>query len=218
MIVRGTTRVRCPACGTETDCALVQTIHTRDNPDDKARLLAGELNVLACACGKRTPLGAHVLYSDPDRALFVQVCPGGEDAVAAGAAAFAASGVTGTLRVVPSQNALVEKVKIADAGLADWAIEMMKVLVLSSAASPGSAGARSDAQRRGGSIGELDRVLLFDSADGELIHWILFDEDFQAERVSSARAGYDRLAVRAPPEGELRIDRAWAVAAVQRML
>ncbi len=56
MIVRGTTRVRCPACGRESDCALVQTIHTRDNPDDKAKLLAGELNVLACAC--RSPRSA----------------------------------------------------------------------------------------------------------------------------------------------------------------
>ena len=198
MIVRGSVRVTCPACSKEHDCELVQTVSARDNPEDKARLLAGELNVLACSCGKRTQLAAQLLYRDPDRETFVQVCPGGEDALAAGAAAFAASGVSGTLRVVPTQNALVEKVKILDAGLADGAIEMMKVLVLAS-------------------IQELERVLLFDAADGELIHWILFDEDGRAERVSSPRSGYERLAAREPPR-ELRVDRAWAVEAVRRMI
>jgi len=104
-----------------------------------------------------------------DAGFFAQVCPGAEDALDAGAAAFAASGVTGTLRVVPTQNALVEKIKILDAGLADWAIEMMKVLLLAS-------------------IGELDRVLLFDALDGDVLRWLMFDEDGRLEHVSSPRS------------------------------
>jgi hypothetical protein len=202
MVIRGTTRVTCPACGAAHDCQLVQTIDARENPADKARLLAGELNVLVCECGKRTQLAAQLLYrdlgGDADAGFYAQVCPGGDDALEGGAAAFAASGVSGTLRLVPTQNALVEKVKILDAGLADWAIELVKVLLLST-------------------LGELDRVLLFDALDGDTLRWLMFDDDGRAEHVTSAKAGYDRLAARTPPN-ELRVDRAWAVAAAQSMI
>jgi CpXC protein len=198
-VIRGTTRATCPACGAAAEHELVQTIDPRENPADKARLLAGELNVLACQrCGKRTQLAAQLLYRDADAGFYAQVCPGGDDALEAGAAAFAASGVSGTLRVVPTQNALVEKVKIVDAGLADWAIELVKVLLLST-------------------LGELDRVLLFESLDGDTLRWLMFDEDGRGERVSSAKTGYDRLAARTPPN-ELRVDRAWAVAAAHTMI
>ena len=198
MIIRGTTRVRCPACGREQDAALVQTIDTAENPADKAKLLAGDLNVLACTCGKRTQLAANILYSDKARGYFCQVVPGGEQAMEEAAAAFAASGVSGTRRLVPSQNALVEKVKLLDAGLQDWAIEMIKVLLLAS-------------------IGELERVLLFEEADDDVIRWVMFNEDGAAERVSSPRAQYTKLAER-PAPSELRIDRAWAVEAVKAMV
>jgi hypothetical protein len=199
MIIRGTTRIACPACGTERDCQLVQTIDPRENPADKQRLLDGELNVLACEhCGKRTQLAAQLLYQDRDAGFYAQVCPGGEAALDAGAVAFAASGVSGTLRVVPTQNALVEKIKLVDAGLADWAVELVKVLLLAT-------------------IGELGRVLLFDALDEDVLRWLMFDEDGRVERLSSPKSNYDRLATRTPPR-ELQIDRAWAIAAAQQML
>lgn len=189
--IRGSVRVTCPACDRGIECTLVQTI----GPDDKPRLYAGELNVLDCACGCRTQLAAQVLYKQDG--LWIQVCPGGDDAMEAGIAAFAASGVSGALRVVPSLNALVEKLKIADAGLADWAIEMMKVLLVAP-------------------DGDLDRVLLFDALDGATIHWLRHDGD-ALQRLATPRAGYDRLAIRTRPS-EVRIDRAWAVGAVKRMI
>ena len=68
-----------------------------------------------------------------------------------------------------------------DAGLADWAIEMTKVLLLAS-------------------IGELDRVLLFDALDGDTLRWLMFDDDGGLEHVSSPRDGYDRLASRTPAD------------------
>jgi hypothetical protein len=197
MVIRGTTRVRCPACGTEQDAQLVQTIDTAENPADKDKLLAGELNVLACACGKRTQLAANVLYKQDG--AYIQVVPGGEKAMDEAAAAFAASGVSGRRRLVPSLNALVEKVKLLDAGLDDRAAEMTKVLLLAS-------------------IGELERVLLFDGRDGDLVNWIMFDEDGRAEKVSSAVAQIEKLAARPMSDTELRIDRAWAVDAVKAMV
>lgn len=203
-MIRGKTKVTCPACSTVAECELVQSINTHENPTDKDRLLAGELNVLVCArCGKRTQLAANVLYRDVDADYYCQVVPGDEQAIREAAAAFAASGASGTHRIVPSLNALVEKVKILDAKLADWAIEMNKVLLL-------------------GSLGELDRVMLFDAREDDLVHWILFDEGGRApQRVSSPLASYEKLLARElgrPKPAELRIDRAWAIEAVQRMI
>jgi hypothetical protein len=203
MVIRGTTTVACPGCGTKHECQLVQSINTVTSPELKAKLLAGELNLLVCACGKRTQLAATVLFVDPEAEFYCQVVPGDTRAMEEAAAAFAVAGATGTQRIVPSLNALVEKVKILDAKLADWAVEMNKVLLLAS-------------------LGELDRVLLFDSSDSEHLHWILFDEDGRAPtRVSSPRASYVKLCERErerPKTGELRIDRAWAVSAVQTMI
>src|SRR4051794_15414177 len=131
MVIRGTTRVRCPACGTEQDAQLVQTIDPRENPADKEKLLAGELNVLACSkCSKVTPMASTVLYQDGTN--YCQVVPGGEKAMEEAAAAFAVSGISGRRRLVPSLNALVEKVKLWDAGLDDRYVEMTKVLLLAS--------------------------------------------------------------------------------------
>jgi hypothetical protein len=217
MVIRGSARVTCPACGAKHDGELVQSINTQTNPKDKDRLLAGELNVLACTCGRRTQLAANVLFHDPDARYYCQVVPGGERAMQEAAAAFAASGVDGTLRLVPSLNALVEKVKLLDAGLEDWAIEMTKVLLLASI-SPVGAGPP-------GSIGsDIDRVLLFDTLDrdAQTLRWVIFDEDGRTpERVSSPLLAYEKLAARThgkPPATEFRVDRAWAIEAVKRMV
>jgi hypothetical protein len=199
--IQGTVRVACPSCGTEHEVELVQSINTRNHRELKDKLLRGELGVLACTCGKRTRLAATLLYHDPDRDYFCQVCPGGEDAMAKGAAAFRAIGEVGTQRLVPSQNALVEKVKLLEAGLADWAIEMVKVLLLAS-------------------IEQLDRVLLFDRVDDDTLLWVLFDAAGATSQVASPRVAYERIVASTtpPPRSELRIDRAWAVAAVQAMI
>jgi hypothetical protein len=202
----GTARVTCPACGVEQDAELVQSINTQKDPGYKTTLLAGELNVLACACGKRTQLAAEVLFHDPIADYFCRVVPGGDDAMAHAAELFRASGAIGIQRLVPTLNALVEKVKLLDAGLEDWAIEMTKVLLLASLGN------------------EIDRVLLFHAADPQasVIQWVLFDEEGRApELMSSSLAAYEKLVVRTnarPGARELRIDRAWAVEAVRQMI
>jgi hypothetical protein len=203
MAIAGMVRVRCPACDHERDCQLVQSINTRTEPAAKHRLLAGELNVLVCRCGRRTQLAATVLFHDPDAAYWCQVCPGGEPAMAEGEAAFRAAGAGGTQRLVPSLNALVEKVKLLDAGLDDWAIEMTKVLLLAS---------REDR--------DLELVMLFDRVEGGAVRWVLF-EPAGARAVASPLAAYAKLAARPagkPGPRDLRIDRAWAIDAVRAMI
>jgi CpXC motif protein len=199
--ITGTAHVTCPACGREHDVPLIQSINTAHEPEAKQQLLAGDFDVLDCECGKRTQLVAEVLYVDPIASLFIQVAPT-DEALVKGEAAFAAAGASGTQRLVPSLNALVEKVKIGDAGLEDWVLEMVKVLLLASMPEP-----------------DLNRVLLFDHVDGNVIHWILLGDDARA--MQSPMAAYERLAARTqarPKPTELRIDRVWAIAAVQQMM
>jgi hypothetical protein len=187
-MVTGTVEVRCPACGTAQDAELVQSLNTRDQPAAVQRLLAGELNVLACStCRKRTPLTVKMLFHDPVRQFYCQVVPGD---LATAIAAFRASGAQGTQRIVRTQNALVEKIKILEAGLVDWAVELAK-------------------------LGVDDGPLLFDRADRDLLHWIKVDP--RGERVvlgvASPRAAYDELATKPAPDGYV-IDRDWALASL----
>ncbi len=198
MSIKGTVAVRCPSCGASHEAALVQSINARTEPELVGQLLAGELNVLACPCGRRTRLEATLLFHDPDRDYYCQACPGGEAAMAEGARAFATIGMTGTRRLVPSQNALLEKVMILRAGLDDSIIEVLKVILLAS---------RGD---------DLDRVLLFALVDdANHIVWQLPDQE---RTIASPLDGYTKLAASKPPApkpDELRIDRVWAIEAAR---
>jgi len=202
MSISGTIKARCPACGTSHDAALVQSINARDQPAVVERLLAGDLNVLACECGRRTLLEATLLFHDPERAYFCQACPGGEPAMAAGARAFETVAPSlATRRLVPSHNALLEKVLILRAGLDDSTLEVLKVILLAS---------RGD---------DLDRVLLFAAVDREagILTWQLPD---QQRTLASPLDGYTKLAASRPPSPsptELRIDRLWAIDAARRL-
>ncbi len=215
MSLVGKIRVTCPGCGTSHDCELVQSINTDRSPALRERLLAGEINMLTCECGRRVQLAGNLLFHDPGAHYLCQVCPGGEEAdrgpadqsgktIDQAAAAFRASGATGTLRLVPSQNALIEKVKILDAGLDDWAVELVKVLLLASL-----------------EIADLDRIVLFDRVDGDQLRWVMF-EDGAPVTFSSPKVAYENLrrerATARPSTDELQIDRRWAVEALRKIL
>jgi len=199
--ITGTAHVTCPACEREHDVTLVQSINTQEHPEAKQQLLEGNFDVLDCECGKRTQLVAELLYVDPIANLYVQVAPT-DEAMAKGEQAFAGAGAGGTQRLVPSLNALVEKIKIADAGLEDWVVEMVKVLLLASRSEP-----------------DLNAVLLFDHVADNVLHWVMLAGGARA--MQSPLAAYEKLASRTqarPKSGELRIDRMWAIAAVQKMM
>ncbi|MDX2086803.1 MAG: CpXC domain-containing protein [Kofleriaceae bacterium] len=203
MSVTGTISVACPGCGASHECRLVQSINARTAPDDKQTLLAGDLNMLACGCGRRFQLAATVVFHDPDADVLYQVVPA-EAEMAKAEELMRSVGGSGARRLLPSLNALVEKVKILDAGLDDRAIEMTKVLLLASRPQP-----------------DLDLVLLFQSVDREAgaIHWLLFEPESDVPlNLASPVSGYERLLARAQRATGMRIDRAWAVAEVQAMI
>jgi len=214
MKITGTVSVACPVCGVVADHPIVQAVNPREDPASAEKLLRGELNLAVCECGKRTQLASNVVFHDPEARLLVHVCPDGEAAMQRAEAAFdqAYGGVLGgeagvAQRIVPSVNALVEKVKIAEAGLLDWAVEMAKVLLLASIA-----------------IDDDDRVLLFSrvDSDSERIFWLLFDAYGDNPSImSSPLAAYHRLVSTsggAPAMAQRRIDRAWAIEAVRAMI
>jgi CpXC protein len=212
MKISGMISVTCSLCGTVAEHEVVQSVNSREDPEGKERLMSGEFNVAQCVCGKRTQLASTVVFHDPDAGFLGHVCPDGEAAMQRAEAVFAASfagaaDATSTQRIVPSLNALIEKIKIVDAGLQDWAIEMTKVLLLASI-----------------EIDDDDRVLLFARVDRDagVLRWLLFDPrgDHPAE-MASPLAAYHRLVATsggAPPPSHRRIDRAWAIEAVRQMI
>jgi hypothetical protein len=198
MSIKGTVPVRCQGCGASHEVALVQSLNARDDAALVDQLLAGDLNVLACECGRRTLLEARLLYHDPDRGYFCLACPGGEDAMVAGERAFSTiAGAEATRRLVPSRNALLEKVLIHRAGLDDAVLEVLKVFLLAS---------RGD---------DLNRVLLFGKVDRDAMNvlWQLPPD----QQMTSPFSGYSKLAASKPPSpgGEMRVDRAWALEAAR---
>lgn len=201
------TQVACPSCGKSSPVALVRSVNAQTDPTQKAALLRGELNVLKCDCGKRTPLAADLLFTDPAAKFFCQVCVGDEAAIAKAKLAFEESGVSGERRIVRSMNALIEKVKLLDAGLKDWAIEMVKVLLLTTLENP-----------------DLNEVLLFDGVDRAkgTLSWVLFRAGQTAPQfLTSPLASYERGLEDwrlVGPGNQLEIDRAWALAALRKVM
>ena len=201
------TQVVCPACAKTSPVALVRSINTQTDQSQRAALLRGELNVLVCGCGKRTPMAADLLFHDPPSQFFIQVCLGDAEAIAKVKLAFEESGVAGERRIVRSMNALVEKVKLIDAGLKDWAIEMVKVLLLTTLENPA-----------------LDEVLLFDGVDREreALSWVLFlagqsTPQFLSSPLESYERGLDQWRGVAPG-AQMEIDRVWALAALRKVM
>lgn len=201
------TTVTCPSCGAAQRFRLVQSVDAQKDAAELQQLRDGTLNLFACPCGKSAQLAGRLVFTDAARGFFCQVCPGGDAQVDEAKAAFAQVKLPGTQRIVPTLNALVEKLKLLDAGLVDWAVELTKALLL---ASQGNAA--------------LNRVLLFERVDTaqRVLTWLLFDDDGRNPKlVHSPLEPYTRgLEAWQPfaPTGELLIDRRWAVETVAKIV
>lgn len=133
--------IRCPSCGNEQPFVLWQSLNVTLDPEKKQELLEGRLTRFTCGkCGQYTEVVYRLLYHDMERRLMVWLVPPDPDGPPAEEPAEALSGPIGqdmrstyTFRRVASRNELVEKVHVADAGLDDGLIEILKLMILADA-------------------------------------------------------------------------------------
>ena len=121
--------VICPGCGAPGTVVLHSSLDAAKEPALKERLLAGELSVFTCGkCGRKARIAHSLLYADTAQGLFLQLDP--EDTFDSAAALALLGTVTPRVsRVVRDGNALIEKVRLADHGLDDRVVEVMKLLL-----------------------------------------------------------------------------------------
>ena len=120
--------LNCPRCGAAFEVEAVAAINTERDPELKERLLNGELFIRECPhCGARTLTKFPLLYHDPSEKLMIWLSDGSADTEARMQAAVTGNDFEGyTGRIVDTPGALIEKVKIFDAGLDDISLEMAK--------------------------------------------------------------------------------------------
>lgn len=121
-------QLKCPNCGKAFEVEAVAAINTERDPELKERLLSGELFLRECPhCGARTLAKFPLLYHDPAERLMIWLSDGSADTEARMQAAVTGNDFEGyTGRIVDTPGALIEKVKIFDAGLDDISLEMAK--------------------------------------------------------------------------------------------
>ena len=121
-------QLKCPNCGKAFEVEAVAAINTERDPELKERLLSGELFIRECPhCGAHTLAKFPLLYHDPAEKLMIWLSDGSADTEARMQAAVTGNDFEGyTGRIVDTPGALIEKVKIFDAGLDDISLEMAK--------------------------------------------------------------------------------------------
>ena len=70
------TQINCPSCGTNYPAEVHQVIDIGRNPELKAALLSGQINMAVCpSCGAAGQLSSPMVYHDPEHELFMVYVP-----------------------------------------------------------------------------------------------------------------------------------------------
>lgn len=120
---------RCRRCGTEKEVPSLNIINTESNPELKEKLLSGRLFLWSCPhCGADNLVKYPLLYHDPAQKLLLWLTDGIPEVEEKMAKTIAAEeGLQDyTARIVDTPGEMMEKIKIADAGLDDVAMEICK--------------------------------------------------------------------------------------------
>lgn len=209
MSLSSATSVKCPTCSKVTDVELARSVNGTRDPRLKELLMKGTLNRFVCACGYSARLESKLLYTDSEREFFCQVAPGGDADVTEAIGAFVdlVPERTSTKRVVRSLNALLEKVKLLDAGMTDWVVELVKVLLLTSLGR------------------DVNQVVLFEAVDRAAgqIAWVLFEDNQAAPKffttpLTPYERGGEAWAPAAPAPNVFEVDRHWAVETMRTIM
>ena len=119
--------VKCPKCGTEQQFRIYPSVNVRLNPELREKILDFSLPDMLCqGCGETVKMYYDLLYHDSDRNLAIWLafpeCGTNLD----GDEAF---GPEYTSRQVRDWWELVEKIKIFEAGQADYGVESAKIML-----------------------------------------------------------------------------------------
>ncbi len=122
--------VSCPHCGAVVKTQMAEGINAGENPDLKARVLDETLFDWKCPeCGYEAQLIYPCLYHDKSKNFMIYVVPNGCNcalqSVDVSEAFPQLDGVT--KRVVSTLTGLKEKILIFEAGLNDYAVELVKL-------------------------------------------------------------------------------------------
>lgn len=128
--------VVCPTCGQTTTATIWSSLNTNIDTEAKERLLKGTLLTSVCPkCGAKNALHYPMLYHDPDKKLMVYLAPTAEDRKEVeqtfGSKNSIASAFVGyTYRIVTSPDEMREKAIIAECGMDDRVVEVLKLVIL----------------------------------------------------------------------------------------
>jgi len=123
--------ITCPGCNATSMARIHRSVNVQTEPTLKEQLLTGRLFAFACPSCGRTSRVVHpeLVYHDPRRGLLVQMDALGK--FDAASLRSLESSLPPLTRVVRDSNALLEKVKVFDAGLDDRVIEVLKLVLAS---------------------------------------------------------------------------------------
>jgi hypothetical protein len=134
--------ITCPGCGRRSTFTTWSSLNATLDPDQKPRLLSGELTRFTCpACGHSAEVSYPLLYHDMERQLMLWHVPdasvkhGYEAPGELPAAMRKTLGAGYRFRRVGTLNSLREKVLIFDHDLDDRVVEVLKLLVVAQAPS-----------------------------------------------------------------------------------
>lgn len=123
------TTVTCPQCGNAGEFTTWQSLNVDLNPEEKEKLLSGELTKFTCpSCGHSAEVAYPLLYHDMRRQLMIYLVYGGDTKDIEGLP-------MGKLmhgyrfRRVGSRNELLEKVRIFEADFDDRLMELFKLML-----------------------------------------------------------------------------------------
>jgi hypothetical protein len=179
-------QVKCPSCSQPGVFRIWDSVNVTADPELKDRFLSADLNTFRCeGCGQETQIWYPMLYHDSEQGLMIWLMLNDE---APPALADLLPGMTGgsaegyLFRLVSTPNELKEKIFIADSGLDDRVVELMKWLIR---------------QNDHGQNLQADDILLFaqvEEVDAEqrLVFVILRESEQMASALPAAM--YDELA------------------------
>ena len=126
--------LQCPVCGGRQEVKVWASVNVTLDPPLRESVLDGTLNRFHCSsCGAEFGIERDLLYHDMKRHLYIWLKypddAGRFGVDPAATALFSALPQAPTVRVVPSYEELVEKILIAEAGLDDLEVELIKFMV-----------------------------------------------------------------------------------------